>query len=48
MEKSFRENNKNRKVWIKPNIEDLSLSDTQSGATTSKSERAKTNVYGGS
>ena len=48
MGKGIPENNKKPKEWIKPNIKELALSDTLGGATTSKYERAKTNVYGGS
>ena len=48
MEKNFEENNKKLKQWIKPSINKLSLSDTQSGTVLTKSERAKTSEYGGS
>ena len=48
MGKEFPEKNKKRKIWNKPSLDKLSLRDTMSGAFTTTSERAKTDVYGGS
>ena len=48
MGKSFPENNKKLKEWIKPDIKKLSLKDTESGTINTKYERARTEVYGGS
>ena len=48
MENKFPEKNKNKKMWNKPSLDKLSLRDTQSGGFPTESERAKTDVYGGS
>ena len=37
-----------KKEWISPKFEKLSFRDTQSGIHLTESERAKTDVYGGS